>query len=73
MCGNFNGDDFDDLKTPESGDLQEVSAKVFGDSWKVDQQCNDKVNNKEKVRIFDVLCCDARKVLFSSRKVSFSC
>jgi von Willebrand factor type D domain len=41
MCGNFNGEDGDDFKTPTSGDLVETSAKVFGDSWKIDLQCTD--------------------------------
>jgi hypothetical protein len=41
MCGNFNGDVGDDFKT--SGDEYTISAKEFGDSWKTDQQCTDKV------------------------------
>lgn len=41
MCGNFNSKDGDDFKTPTSGDLAETSAKVFGDSWKINPQCTD--------------------------------
>jgi hypothetical protein len=43
MCGNFNGKDQDDFKTPTSGVLVETSAKTFGDAWKVDKECADVV------------------------------
>lgn len=37
LCGNFNGDAQDDLKTPSSG--IETSAVIFGDSWKLQDFC----------------------------------
>lgn len=52
MCGNFNGKDGDDFKTQSSGDLVETSAKVFGDSWKLDPQCTDDLVPKVASYIF---------------------
>lgn len=40
LCGNFNGDSSDDFKTP-SGGLTEISAQIFGNSWKVQSFCVD--------------------------------
>lgn len=37
LCGNFNGDTQDDLKTPSSG--IETNAVIFGDSWKLQDFC----------------------------------
>ena len=37
LCGNYNGDALDDLKTPSSG--VETSATIFGDSWKLQDFC----------------------------------
>ncbi|KAG4071830.1 hypothetical protein HA402_005991 [Bradysia odoriphaga] len=37
LCGNFNGDAQDDLKTPSSG--IETSPVIFGDSWKLQDFC----------------------------------
>lgn len=37
LCGNYNGDTLDDLKTPSSG--VEVSALLFGNSWKLEDVC----------------------------------
>lgn len=37
LCGNFNDDSQDDLKTPSSG--IETSAIIFGDSWKLQDFC----------------------------------
>jgi hypothetical protein len=51
MCGNFNAKDSDDFKTKTSGDLVETSAKVFGDSWKIDQQCIDNFVPKVDITI----------------------
>jgi hypothetical protein len=56
MCGNFNGKDGDDFKTPTSGDLVETSAKVFGDSWKLDPQCTD--NLEPKVFYYNITLMD---------------
>lgn len=41
LCGNFNGDAQDDLKTPSSG--IETSAILFGDSWKLQDFCASKL------------------------------
>lgn len=40
LCGNFNGDSEDDLKTPAAG--IEASATIFGDSWKLEDNCESK-------------------------------
>lgn len=37
LCGNFNGDALDDLKTPSSG--LEVNAALFGNAWKLEDVC----------------------------------
>lgn len=37
LCGNFNGDAEDDLKTPAAG--VEVSSTIFGHSWKLQEFC----------------------------------
>lgn len=37
LCGNFNGDSEDDLKTPAAG--VEVSSSIFGHSWKLQDYC----------------------------------
>lgn len=37
LCGNFNGDSEDDLKTPAAG--IEASSTIFGDSWKLEDFC----------------------------------
>jgi hypothetical protein len=50
MCGNFNGKDGDDFKTPTSGDLLETSTKAFGESWKLGVGCHDVV--EPKVNLF---------------------
>lgn len=50
MCGNFNGKDSDDFKTPTSGDLVETSADVFGESWKLDQQCTSSLLPRVKMK-----------------------
>ncbi|EFA10333.2 hemocytin [Tribolium castaneum] len=38
LCGNYNDNDADDFQTP-SGGLAEASAKIFGDSWKLQSYC----------------------------------
>lgn len=38
LCGNFNDDAMDDMKTPSSG--IETSAIMFGDSWKLQDFCD---------------------------------
>lgn len=38
MCGNYNDDDQDDFQTP-SGGVAEVSANLFGDSWRLQSYC----------------------------------
>lgn len=38
LCGNYNGDEKDDFQTP-SGGVSEVSAQLFGDSWKIQPYC----------------------------------
>ncbi|KAJ9596531.1 hypothetical protein L9F63_012430, partial [Diploptera punctata] len=40
LCGNYNDDQMDDFQTP-SGGLSEVSAKLFGDSWRLQAYCPD--------------------------------
>lgn len=37
LCGNFNGDSQDDMKTPSAG--IETSPAIFGDSWKMQDFC----------------------------------
>lgn len=38
LCGNYNDNELDDFQTPAGG-LSEVSAKLFGDSWRLQSQC----------------------------------
>jgi von Willebrand factor len=38
LCGNYNDNDADDFQTP-SGGITEASAKIFGDSWKLQSYC----------------------------------
>lgn len=38
LCGDFNNNAEDDFKTP-SGGISEVSAGIFGDSWKLNEFC----------------------------------
>ncbi|RZC00579.1 C8, VWD, and/or TIL domain containing protein, partial [Asbolus verrucosus] len=38
LCGNYNDNDADDFQTP-SGGITEASAKIFGDSWKLQTYC----------------------------------
>lgn len=40
LCGNFNGDSQDDMKTPSAG--IETSPVIFGDSWKMQDFCASK-------------------------------
>ncbi|XP_056642321.1 hemocytin [Diorhabda sublineata] len=40
LCGNFNDDEIDDFQTP-SGGLAEVSANIFGDSWRLQSYCSE--------------------------------
>ncbi|GLH02043.1 Hemocytin [Gryllus bimaculatus] len=42
LCGNYNDDMMDDFQTP-SGGLAEVSATLFGDSWRLQPYCPDSV------------------------------
>lgn len=37
LCGNYNADSQDDMKNPSNG--LEVSANLFGDSWKLQDTC----------------------------------
>lgn len=37
LCGDYNGDAQNDLKSPSSG--QETSAMIFGNSWKLEDFC----------------------------------
>lgn len=38
LCGNYNNNYEDDFQTP-SGGITEASAKIFGDSWKLQSYC----------------------------------
>lgn len=38
LCGDYNDNSKDDFKTP-SGGISEVSANLFGDSWKKNEFC----------------------------------
>lgn len=51
LCGNFNDDAQDDLKTPSSG--IETSAVIFGDSWKLQDFCASKLNRFQFVVKFE--------------------
>ncbi|XP_063867870.1 uncharacterized protein LOC135104399 [Scylla paramamosain] len=46
LCGNFNGDDQDDFQTPAGGS-SEVSVKIFGDSWRLQNYCPDSILIKD--------------------------
>lgn len=37
LCGNYNGNSQDDMKNPTNG--LEVTPNVFGDSWKLQENC----------------------------------
>ncbi|KAG7205161.1 hypothetical protein KM043_018256 [Ampulex compressa] len=43
LCGDYNDNSEDDFKTP-SGGIAEVSANLFGDSWKKDDACPEPKN-----------------------------
>lgn len=38
LCGNYNDNQIDDFQTPYGG-IPEVSALLFGDSWKLQPHC----------------------------------
>ncbi|CAG9836626.1 unnamed protein product [Diabrotica balteata] len=40
LCGNYNDNEVDDFQTP-SGGLAEVSANIFGDSWRLQSYCTE--------------------------------
>ncbi|XP_069168114.1 von Willebrand factor-like [Procambarus clarkii] len=46
LCGNYNGDEQDDFQTP-SGGSSEVSVKIFGDSWRLQNYCPDSILIKD--------------------------
>ncbi|PNF36643.1 hypothetical protein B7P43_G19101, partial [Cryptotermes secundus] len=43
LCGNYNDNQLDDFQTP-SGGLSEVSARLFGDSWRLQSYCPESVD-----------------------------
>ncbi|KDR23192.1 Hemocytin, partial [Zootermopsis nevadensis] len=43
LCGNYNDNQLDDFQTP-SGGLSEVSARLFGDSWRLQSYCAESVD-----------------------------
>lgn len=43
LCGNYNDDELDDFQTP-SGGIAEVSAQLFGDSWRLQPYCPEAVD-----------------------------
>ncbi|XP_069683352.1 hemocytin isoform X2 [Periplaneta americana] len=43
LCGNYNDDEDDDFQTP-SGGLSEVSARLFGDSWRLQSYCPESLD-----------------------------
>lgn len=49
LCGNYNDNQMDDFQTPYGG-IPEVSALLFGDSWKLQPYCSH--TSKIRVRIF---------------------
>jgi hypothetical protein len=53
LCGNYNDNELDDFQTP-SGGLSEVSAKIFGDSWRLQEHCMESV--EILVRLKNLLC-----------------
>ncbi|CAB3386136.1 Hypothetical predicted protein [Cloeon dipterum] len=46
LCGNFNDNEQDDFQTP-SGGVSEASARVFGDSWRLQPQCLEASDPKD--------------------------
>ncbi|XP_034943572.1 hemocytin, partial [Chelonus insularis] len=46
LCGDYNDNNEDDFKTP-SGGISEVSARIFGDSWKEDSYCPEPMNTTD--------------------------
>ena len=38
LCGNYNDNEKDDFQTP-SGGSGEVSSRIFGDSWRLQNYC----------------------------------
>lgn len=50
LCGNYNGDTQDDLKSPSNG--LETSATLFGDSWKLQEYCSGIALKMEVLNIF---------------------
>ncbi|XP_050302983.1 hemocytin [Anthonomus grandis grandis] len=40
LCGNYNDNEADDFQTP-SGGMTEASAKIFGDSWRLQDYCSE--------------------------------
>ena len=43
LCGNFNDNELDDFQPPTGG-LTEISAKVFGDSWRLQTNCPESLD-----------------------------
>ncbi|CAL4114083.1 unnamed protein product, partial [Meganyctiphanes norvegica] len=46
LCGNYNDDELDDFKTP-SGGSGEVSSRIFGDSWRLQNYCPESLLIKD--------------------------
>ncbi|KAK2585761.1 hypothetical protein KPH14_010370 [Odynerus spinipes] len=46
LCGDYNDNSEDDFKTP-SGGISEVSANLFGDSWKINDVCPEPKDVKD--------------------------
>ena len=47
LCGNMNGNQNDDFKTPGNG-IIETSASIFGDSWKIFGYCPEAIEVQEQ-------------------------
>ncbi|KAA0190908.1 hypothetical protein HAZT_HAZT005302, partial [Hyalella azteca] len=60
LCGNYNGDDQDDFQTP-SGGTAETSARIFGDSWRLQNYCPEssliEVRYCLESSLIEVPCC----------------
>jgi len=52
LCGNYNDNQLDDFQTP-SGGLSEVSARLFGDSWRLQSYCPESVDVVVSIQKFN--------------------
>jgi hypothetical protein len=53
LCGNYNSDSQDDLKSPSAG--VENNALLFGHSWKLDESCESEYSRTNEILAYFTL------------------